>query len=58
MRGDGITPDFVLAEKLGMSVGEIRALPNVEYSEWVEYYTVKRVLQDLAHRTAVNRGHH
>lgn len=56
MKGDGITPDFVLAEKLGRSVGEVRALPNTEFEEWCEYYEIKGVLTDLAQRTAAKRS--
>lgn len=38
MGGDGVDPvdpiDFVLAETLGMSLGQVRALPNTEVVEW------------------------
>jgi hypothetical protein len=56
MRGEGITWDYFLAEKLHMTVAEVQAMPNAEYETWQQYYPVKKVLADLAQRTETNRS--
>lgn len=56
MNGEDPTFDYVLAEKLNKSVAEIHALDNSEYVGWAQYCEVKSVLQELAERSAVNRG--
>lgn len=40
MLGEIDAIDYVLAEKLGKSLGEIRALPNAEIVEWGAYLRV------------------
>jgi hypothetical protein len=48
--------DFLLAEKLGKTVAEIAAMPNVEYETWKDYIHVQHVLADLAARTEAHRA--
>lgn len=39
--------DFVLAEALGMSLTEVRALPNTEHEEWRAFYEWRRAMQEF-----------
>ena len=39
--------DFVLAELLGKSLGEIRALPNAEVVEWMAFLAYRRAMAEL-----------
>ena len=39
--------DFVLAEMLGKSLGEVRALPNAEVVEWMTYLAYRRALAEI-----------
>ena len=39
MLGDLDPLDFVLAEKLSMSLRQVRALPQAEITEWAAYLT-------------------
>ena len=39
--------DFVLAEMLGKSLGEVRALPNAEVVEWMAYLAYRRALAEI-----------
>ena len=39
--------DFVLAELLGKSLGEIRALPNAEVVEWMAFLAYRRAVAEL-----------
>ena len=38
--------DFVLAELLGKSLGEVRALPNAEVVEWMAFLAYRRALAE------------
>ena len=42
--------DFVLAEMLGKSLGEIRALPNAEVVEWLAFLAYRRALAEVEQR--------
>ena len=39
--------DFVLAEMLGKSLGEVRALPNAEVVEWMAFLAYRRALAEI-----------
>jgi hypothetical protein len=39
--------DFVLAELLGKSLGEVRALPNAEVVEWTAFLAYRRALAEV-----------
>ena len=39
--------DFVLAEMLGKSLGEVRALPNAEVVEWIAFLAYRRALAEI-----------
>ncbi len=39
--------DFVLAELLGKSLGEVRALPNAEVVEWMAFLAYRRAVAEL-----------
>lgn len=39
--------DFILAEALGMSLGQVRALPNSEIVEWSAFYKWRHAMQEL-----------
>lgn len=38
--------DFVLAEALHKSLGEIRAMPNSEHVEWLAFFAVRKAQQE------------
>lgn len=40
--------DYVLAERLKLTVAQVRAMANAEYLGWQAYYQVKPVLVRLA----------
>ena len=39
--------DFVLAEMLGKSLGEVRALPNAEVVEWMAFLAYRRAVAEV-----------
>jgi hypothetical protein len=39
--------DFVLAELLGKSLGEVRALPNAEVVEWMAFLAYRRAVAEV-----------
>jgi hypothetical protein len=39
--------DFILAENLGMSLGQVRALPNSEIVEWRAFLRYRAEMQKL-----------
>ena len=39
--------DVVLAELLGKSLGEVRALPNAEVIEWMAFLAYRRAMAEL-----------
>lgn len=39
--------DFMLAQDLGMSLGDVRALPNSEVEEWRGWYQVRAQQAEL-----------
>lgn len=41
--------DFVLAELLGKSLGEVRAMPNAEVVEWMAFLAYRRAVQEVEH---------
>lgn len=46
MLGEVDVFDYVLAEKLGKTLGEVRAMPNDEYVEWRCYHEVRAALEN------------
>jgi hypothetical protein len=46
---------FLLAEKLGMTLGEVRAMPNAEYEEWRAYHEVTQALGNMKERAGRRR---
>lgn len=42
--------DYYLAEKLGMSPSEVRAMDHRDYVELAAYFKVKHVLQDMSQK--------
>lgn len=38
---------FILARQLGMTLAEVRAMPNSEYCEWAAYHQVERRVQKI-----------
>lgn len=46
---------YRLAEKLHMTVGQVLAMPRVEFLGWLAWYEVKDNLADLAARTQEHR---
>jgi hypothetical protein len=47
MLGEVDALDFVIATRLGKSLGEIRQLPNAELVEWAAYLKFERAMQEL-----------
>jgi len=39
--------DFVLAEALGLSLSEVRALPNAEHVEWRAFYKYREAMREF-----------
>lgn len=52
MTGDVDGLDFVLAEQLGMTLAEVRALPNTEIVEWRAWHVYRTAMRDLQIRAA------
>lgn len=52
MTGDVDAVDFILAEKLGKHLHEIRELPNSEVEEWIAFYEYRNAQEDLAAQKA------
>lgn len=48
--------EFHLAEILGMSLSDIRNLPNSEIEEWRAWFEVKAQKQELENMKARTRG--
>ena len=55
MLGEVDAFDFQLAQDLGMSLGEVRRLPNREHMEWRSFYKVRAAMEDLALRSKAGR---
>ncbi len=51
MKGEIDYFDFVLAQDLGMSLGEVRSLPNIELVEWRAFYHYRNAMNELASQT-------
>lgn len=49
--GDVDDIDFHLAEGLGLSLGQVRALPESEIVEWRAFYKYRAAMDDLAARS-------
>lgn len=47
MLGEIDALDFMLAEALGKTLGEIRSMPNSELVEWRAYYRVRAEMEKL-----------
>ena len=47
--------DFVLAQDLSMSLGQVRALSNAEVVEWQAFYKYRLAMEDFHRREAENR---
>lgn len=43
---------FVLAERLGKSLGQVRAMPNAEIVEWRAFFKYRHALQELEMKKA------
>lgn len=56
MRGDPPTADYVLAERLKMTVAAVNAMDPDERIGWGEYLHVKTVLAALAAKTEASRA--
>lgn len=41
------TFDFVLAEALGKSLGEVRGMPNSEIVEWRAFYKYRNAMSNM-----------
>lgn len=39
--------DFVLAENLGLSLGQVRDLPNAEHVEWRAFFKYRHEMEKL-----------
>lgn len=50
MSGAIDTFDFLLAEKLGMSLGQVRELPNSEVTEWRSFWEFRAAMEELHSR--------
>lgn len=50
MLGDADLISFVLAERLGKSLGEVRALPRREIEEWAAFYAYRDLHEELNSR--------
>lgn len=50
--GETGTFDFFLAERLGMSLGAVRALPYQEILDWSAYFKWAAAIRDLEARHA------
>jgi hypothetical protein len=46
MMGERSDFDFVLAETLGKTLGEIRATPNIEIVEWRAFYKYRAAMKE------------
>lgn len=48
--------DFILSEKLGMTVQQMRdTMPNDEYHQWRAFYSYRNAMQDLEEKKAQAR---
>lgn len=47
MLGEVDTIDFLLAEALGKSLSEVRAMPNAEVVEWRAFYRYRTEMEKL-----------
>ena len=56
MRGDPPTADYVLAERLKMTVAAVNAMDPDERIGWHEYLQVQSVLATLAAKTEAARA--
>lgn len=52
MLGEVDATDFILAEKLGMTLGEVSEMPNREFVAWRSWLTYRAAMDDLASRVA------
>lgn len=50
MLGEADLITFVLAERLGKTLGEIRALPRTEIEEWSAFYRYRDLHEELRSR--------
>lgn len=55
MCGEVDALDFVLAEKLGMTLAAVRSLPNSEIVEWRQFYEYRAAMADLDAKTRRSR---
>lgn len=56
MTGEVDTLDFLVAEALGRTLEEVRALPQYEMTEWKAFYTYRAAMTDYARDNAARRG--
>lgn len=48
MLGEYDAVDFVLAETMGKTLSEVRALPNAEITEWRAFLKYRNAMEELA----------
>lgn len=46
MGGAG-TDEFVLALRTGMSLAEVRAMPNTDFEAWQDFFAARRAWQEI-----------
>jgi hypothetical protein len=47
MEGEIDVFDFILAEKLGMTLAQVGEMSNNEYLRWKAFYVYRRAMQEL-----------
>lgn len=48
MEGEMDAFDFILAEKLGMTLAEIGGMSNHEYTRWRAFHVYRKSMMDMA----------
>lgn len=48
--------EFILAEALGLTLSQVRALPNAEFMEWRAFWVWRQAMEDFEARRAQERG--
>ena len=56
MFGEVDVLDYLVAEALGKTLGEVRALPQAELTEWKAFYTYRAAMADFKQREAQDRA--
>ena len=51
--------EYILAEKLGKSLSEVRSMPNFDFVEWQAFYNYRHAMEDFEMKKAeARRGKH